>query len=152
MSLELKINNDIKEAMLSKDREKLEALRGIKAALLLIKTGKDVSSGEIPEELEISTLQKLIKQRKEAADIYNSQNRKDLADVELAQVTIIEQYLPEQLGTEQVRELVQKIVAETGANGMKDMGKVMGLATKQLAGKAESKIVADMVKEILSNS
>lgn len=152
MSLELKINNDIKEAMLSKDKEKLEALRGIKAALLLIKTGKDVSSGEIPEELEISTLQKLIKQRKEAADIYNSQNRKDLADVELAQVAIIEQYLPEQLGSEQVRELVQKIVAETGANGMKDMGKVMGLATKQLAGKAESKIVADMVKEILSNS
>jgi uncharacterized protein len=152
MSLELKINNDIKEAMLSKDREKLEALRGIKAALLLIKTGKDVSSGEIPEELEISTLQKLIKQRKEAADIYNSQNRKDLADVELAQVAIIEQYLPEQLGSEQVRELVQKIVAETGANGMKDMGKVMGLATKQLAGKAESKIVADMVKDILSNS
>ncbi len=152
MSLELKINNDIKEAMLSKDKEKLEALRGIKAALLLIKTGKDVSSGEIPEELEISTLQKLIKQRKEAADIYNSQNRKDLADVELAQVAIIEQYLPEQLGSEQVRELVQKIVTETGANGMKDMGKVMGLATKQLAGKAESKIVADMVKEILSNS
>lgn len=152
MSLELKINNDIKEAMLSKNKEKLEALRGIKAALLLIKTGKDVSSGEIPEELEISTLQKLIKQRKEAADIYNSQNRKDLADVELAQVAIIEQYLPEQLGSEQVRELVQKIVAETGANGMKDMGKVMGLATKQLAGKAESKIVADMVKEILSNS
>jgi uncharacterized protein YqeY len=150
MSLEIIINNDIKSAMLAKDKHKLEALRAVKAALLLIKTGKDTSSTEIPEEVELQTLQKLIKQRKEAAEMYKSQNRKDLFDIEMFQVSIIEKYLPEQLTEEEIKTTIQQIITETGAIGMKDMGKVMGLAGKQLIGKADNKIVAAFVKELLA--
>ena len=105
MSLEININNDIKAAMLARDREKLEALRAIKAALLLIKTGKDTATAEVPEEIELSLLQKLIKQRKEAADIYLTQNRKDLYDVEMYQINIIQKYLPEQLSDEEIKAI-----------------------------------------------
>ena len=150
MSLEIIINNDIKSAMLAKDKDKLEALRAIKAALLLIKTGKDTSSTEIPEEVELQTLQKLIKQRKEAAEMYKSQNRIDLFDIEMFQVSIIEKYLPEQLNEEEIKTTIQQIITETGAIGIKDMGKVMGLAGKQLIGKADNKIVAAFVKELLA--
>jgi|DewCreStandDraft_4_1066084.scaffolds.fasta_scaffold62680_2 hypothetical protein len=150
MSLEIKINNDIKEAMLAKDRDKLEALRAIKAALLLIKTGKDTATSEIPEELELQTLQKLIKQRKEAAETYKSQNRIDLYDVEMFQIGIIEKYLPEQLSHDEIENIVKNIISETGASGIKDMGKVMGIASKTLTGKADNKIVAEIVKKLLN--
>ncbi len=150
MSLEITINNDIKAAMLARDKEKLEALRAIKAALLLIKTGKDTASVEVPEEVEMLTLQKLIKQRKEAAEIYKSQDRNDLYEVEMYQVTIIEKYLPEQVSEAEIKAIIQQIIKETGAVGIRDMGKVMGLAGKQLTGKADNKIVAALVKELLA--
>jgi uncharacterized protein YqeY len=150
MSLEITINNDIKAAMLAKDKEKLEALRAIKAALLLIKTGKDTATSEIPEEVELLTLQKLVKQRKDAAEIYKSQNRNDLYEVETYQVSIIEKYLPEQLSEEDIKKIISDIISETGAIGIRDMGNVMGLAGKQLTGKAENKIIAAIVKELLT--
>jgi hypothetical protein len=149
MSLAILINDDIKQAMLAKDRRKLEALRAIKAALLLAKTGKDISSGEIPEEVELSILQKLVKQRKESAVIYTDQNRADLAGEEIFQATIIEAYLPEQIGEDDLRAIVKGIVDQTGASTLKDMGKVMGMASKQLAGKADNKTISGIVREML---
>lgn len=150
MSLELIINDDIKAAMLAKDREKLEALRAVKAALLLIKTGKDTATAEVPEEVELQTLQRLIKQRKEAAEVYKAQGRNDLYDVEIFQVSIIEKYLPAQLTEDEIKNIIKQIISETGASGVRDMGKVMGLASKQLTGKADNKIVAAIVKELLN--
>lgn len=150
MSLEEKINNDIKVAMLAKDRDKLEALRAIKAALLLIKTGKDTATTEVPQELELQTLQKLIKQRKEAAEMYKNQNRLDLYDVEIFQVGIIEKYLPEQLTNDEIENIVKNTIIETSASGIKDLGKVMGLASKKMTGKADNKVVAEIVKKLLS--
>lgn len=149
MSLAEKINNDIKQTMLARDQRKLEALRAIKAGLLLAKTGKDVSSGEIPESVELQLLQKLVKQRKESAEIYKQQNREDLAEEELFQASIIETYLPKQMSDEEITEEVKKIVADTGAQSMKDMGKVMGMASKKLAGKADNKKISTIVKSIL---
>lgn len=149
MSLEIKINNDIKEAMLARDTKKLEALRAIKAAILLIKTGKDTSSGEIPETVEISTLQKLVKQRKEAAEMYQANNRLDLYEEEMYQVNIIEKYLPAQLSDEEVKATIAAIINQTGASGMKDMGKVMGETSKALSGKADNKKISGFVKELL---
>jgi len=111
MELEILINNDIKQAMLAKDREKLEALRAIKAALLLAKTGKDLSSGEIPEGVELKMLQKLVKQRRESAEIYISQGRQDLADQEIFQATIIEKYLPQQMSEEDIKAIIVDIIA-----------------------------------------
>ena len=151
MELEKMINEDIKQAMLTKDSRKLEALRAIKAALLLEKTSKDHSSGEIPESVEMSLLQKLVKQRKESAKVYVDGGRKDLADEELFQARIIEKYLPKQLSEEEIRIAVEQIVADLGAKDVKDLGKVMGVATKQLAGKADNKLIAGIVRDILSN-
>lgn len=150
MSLELIINDDIKAAMLARDKGKLEALRAVKAALLLIKTGKDTATSEVPEEVELLTLQKLIKQRKESAEMYKSQNRTDLYEVEMFQVSIIEKYLPVQLSEDEIKTIIQKIISDIGAKGIKDMGKVMGLAGKELTGKAENKTVASIVKELLT--
>lgn len=149
MNLEIKINEDIKQAMLNKDKAKLEALRAIKAALLLIKTGKDTSSMEIPESLEISTLQRLVKQRREAADTYKTQNRMDLYDEEVAQIEIIQKYLPEQLSEEEIRATLSEIIKETGAASIKDLGKVMGAASAKFAGKADNKVVSEIVKSLL---
>lgn len=149
MSLAETINEDIKKTMLARDKRKLEALRAIKAALLLAKTGKDVTSGEIPPEVEIQLLQKLVKQRKESALIFTTQNRSDLAEEETYQAAIIEEYLPKQMGEDELREVIKTIVTETGASGIRDMGKVMGLASKQLAGKADNKTISTIVKEIL---
>ena len=149
MSLAEKINNDLKQAMLAKDKRKLEALRAIKAALLLAKTGKDTSSGEIPESLEMQLLQRLVKQRKESAEVYQSQNRNDLADEELYQASIIEAYLPEQMSEEELLAKVKEIIGQVGATSMKDMGKVMGVATKQLAGKADNKSISAIVRQLL---
>ncbi len=148
MSLEEKINADIKTAMLSKDRATLESLRAIKSAILLEKTSK--AGGELTEASETAMLQRLIKQRREAADIYQCQNRDDLRDAELQQVAVIERYLPEQLSAEEVEKALRQIIEQTGANGMKDMGQVMGMATKQFAGKADNKTVSEMVKKMLS--
>ena len=149
MSLEIKINEDIKQAMLSKDKDKLEALRAIKAALLLIKTGKDTSSMEIPENLEVSTLQRLIKQRREAAETYKAQDRMDLYEVEVSQIEIIQKYLPEQLSEEEIKATLTDIIKETGAASAKDFGKVMGTASAKFAGKADNKVVAEIAKQLL---
>jgi uncharacterized protein YqeY len=150
MSIESIINNDIKQAMLSREKEKLEALRGIKAALLLEKTKKGGGHEEVADDLALGLLQRLIKQRKESAEIYLSQNRKDLADVELFQAAVIEAYLPAQMSEAELSAVIGGIIAETGASGIKDMGKVMGIASKRLAGKADNKIIAEQVKKMLS--
>lgn len=150
MSLELIINDDIKQAMLARDSRKLNALRAIKAALLLEKTGAGIGGAEVPESIELKLLQKLVKQRKESAILYNEQNRSDLAEEEIYQASIIEKYLPEQMSLEEVTEIIKKIVDETGASSMKDMGRVMGMASKQLAGKADNKTVSGIVRSLLA--
>ena len=151
MELEILINNDIKQAMLAKDRDKLEALRAIKAALLLEKTGKDTSSGEIPEAVELKMLQKLVKQRRESAEIYTNQGRQDLADQEIFQATIIEKYLPQQMSEEDVKAILVDIIARVGAKEQKDIGKVMGPASKELAGKADNKTISKIIKSLLED-
>jgi len=150
MSLEILINTDIKAAMIARDKRKLEALRSIKAALLLIKTGKDTQFAEVPKELELKTLQKLIKQRKESAQMYKDQNRTDSYDEEVYQAGIIEAYLPTQMSEEEIEQVVIDIINQTGASSMKDMGKVMGMASKQLAGKADNSLVSKFVKSKLA--
>jgi len=149
MELELLINEDIKQAMIHKDKDKLEALRSIKAALLLEKTGKDVTGGIIPESVELKMLQRLVKQRRESAEIYKAQGRPDLAEPEIFQAAIIEKYLPEQLSDEDVIAIVKKAIADTGATGIKDMGKVMGISTKLVAGKADNKMISEIIKKLL---
>lgn len=149
MSLEVIINSDIKETMLARDRKKLEALRSIKAALLIEKTGKDVSSGEIPESVELKMLQKLVKQRKESAVIYREQDRVDLAEEEEYQAGIIEKYLPEQMSEEDIEAIVDAVIEETGATTIKDMGRVMGMSSKKLAGKADNKTISTIVRKKL---
>ncbi|GAA4797277.1 GatB/YqeY domain-containing protein [Olivibacter ginsenosidimutans] len=148
MALEDRINQDIKAAMLAKDQAKLRGLRAIKSALLLAKTEKD--AGEtLSEETEIKVLQKLVKQRKESADIYSQQNRPDLYQIEKEEQEVIETYLPKQLSKEEIAEQVKLMITETQATGIKDMGKVMGQANKVLAGKADGKTIAAIVKELL---
>jgi uncharacterized protein YqeY len=146
MGLEEKINADIKTAMLAKDQGKLEAIRGIKSAILLLKS----SGNPVTEEEEIKAMQKMVKQRKEAADIYTTQNRKDLADVELLQIAVIEAYLPKQMSEADIKAALAQIINQVGAKSPADMGKVMGVATKQFAGKADGKLVSALVKELLS--
>jgi uncharacterized protein len=148
MGLENLINDDMKKAMLSKDGEKLDALRAIKAALLLEKT-KEGTSGEIPESVELSLLQKLVKQRKESASIYLSGNREDLAKKELFEAGIIEQYLPQQIPDEELEQKIKTIITQTGASSIKDMGKIMGIANKEFAGKADGKKISEIVKKLL---
>jgi uncharacterized protein len=149
MELEKLINEDIKQAMIHMDKDKLEALRAIKAAMLLEKTGKDVTGGIIPESVELKMLQRLVKQRRESAEVYKAQGRPDLAEQEIFQASIIEKYLPEQLSDDEIIALVKKIIAESGATGIKDMGKVMGLASKAVAGKADNKVISEIVKKLL---
>ncbi|CAG1000021.1 MAG: GatB/YqeY domain-containing protein [Bacteroidetes bacterium] len=149
MSLTDKINNDIKAAMLAKEKEKLEALRAIKSALLLLSTEKGASENT-NEEAELKMLQKLVKQRKEAAEIFRTQGRADLADVEEFQSKIIEAYLPAQLSEEEIKNAVQQIIMQTGAASAADFGKVMGIAAKQLGGKADGKMISAVVKQLLA--
>lgn len=149
MPLEQLINEDIKSAMLAKEPQKLEALRAIKAVILLEKT-REGGTGEISADMEIKLLQKLVKQRRESAEIYGNANRTDLAEKELYEASVIENYLPQQLSMEDVREKIKKIIAESGASSIKEMGKVMGLATKELAGKADNKLIAGIIKELLT--
>ena len=148
MSLQEKVTEGMKVAMKAKDSQTLEALRAIKAALLILQTETD-SSGGISEVEEIKVLQKQVKQRRDSAAIYLEQGREDLAEPELAQALVIERFLPAQLSEEEVTKYIDKIIAETGASSMKDMGKVMGLASKQLAGKADGKTISAIVKELL---
>ena len=148
MSLELKINNDIKSAMLAKDKLRLETLRSIKAGILLAKTAEKAT--EINEDFEIKMLQKMAKQRKESAAIYTQQNRTELAEKELAEAAIIEEYLPQQLSEEEITAVLKEIISSVGATSAKDMGKVMGVATKQLAGKADGRLISETVKKLLA--
>jgi uncharacterized protein YqeY len=143
------IDQEIKQAMLAKNQSKLRGLRAIKAALLLAKTEKG-SAEEMTEDTEMKILQKLIKQRKESADIYNQQGRADLAVVEEEEIEVISNFLPKQLERAEVEAIIAKIVAESGASSMKDMGKVVGLANKDLAGKADGKLIAEIVKSQLA--
>ena len=149
MTLAEKINEDIKATMLAKDSKKLEALRAIKSGLLLLKTGKGAAD-TIPEDLEMGLLKKLVKQRKESAAIYREKERTDLAEEEEFQASIIEAYLPEQITGDALKDIVKNIIAETGAESMKDMGRVMGMASKKLAGQADNKEISMIVKELLS--
>ncbi|MBS1916379.1 MAG: GatB/YqeY domain-containing protein [Bacteroidetes bacterium] len=149
MSLEQQIMADLKTAMLAKDEKALRALRAIKAAIILAKTSEG-AGGEIKPEEEIKLLQKLIKQRKDSLEIYQQQNRSDLAEKEQDEINVIEKFLPKQMGPEELKGILEKIVAETGASSMADIGKVMGVATKQLAGKADGKTINVIVKELLS--
>lgn len=152
MELEKLINDDIKQTMLARDSRKLDALRAIKAALLLEKTGKDLKwDGDIPEEVELKLLQKLVKMRRESAELYKSQNRPDLADEELYQAGIIEKYLPAQMDEAEVENIIKAIIGETGAQSIKDMGKVMGATAKKLAGKADNKTISAIIKRLLGS-
>ena len=149
MNLEQKIMTELKAAMLAKDEAALRSLRAIKAAILLAKTSEG-SNGELKEEDEIKLLQKMAKQRKDSLEIFQQQNRSDLAKKEEEELAVIEKFLPRQLSAEEIKAAVEKIIAETGANSPADMGKVMGVATKQLAGKADGKTISTMVKELLA--
>ncbi|MFH2095964.1 MAG: GatB/YqeY domain-containing protein [Bacteroidota bacterium] len=147
MSLFDQINNDIKAAMLAREKDKLEALRSIKSAFLLAKTEKGDS--DLPDEKAVAIVQKLAKQRHDSAEIYKQNNRMDLYDKEIFEAGVIEAYLPKQMDDGEIAAEVKKIIAQTGASGMKDMGKVMGMATKAMAGKADNKKIADTVKNML---
>ena len=149
MELIDKISESIIHAMKNKDNDQLESLRAIKSALLLAKTQKN-SNGEIGEVEEIKILQKLVKQRKESADIYSNQKRPELANIELSQAKIIERFLPKQIDADELEKIIIKIINETGAEGMKDMGKVMGIASNQLSGKADGKTISNIVRSKLS--
>ena len=135
--------------MLAKDKVRLEALRGVKKEFLEAKTAKGASD-ELSDEVATTILQKMVKQRKDSAEIYTTQGRADLAEDEIAQLRVIQEFLPAQLSAEELESVIKSIISETGAESMKDMGKVMGAATKQLAGKAEGRAISEMVKKLLS--
>ncbi len=148
MSLEERINEDIKKAMLAKEKEKLNALRAIKAAILLLKT-----SGEnvvITEEMEFKTLQKLAKQRRDSAELYQAQNREDLYTEEITQLSFINEYLPKLLTSEEILQQVTAIAEQNSITEIKEMGKLMGLCSKAMAGKADNKVISEVVKSFLS--
>ncbi len=149
MSLAEKINEDMKKAMREKDKTTLEALRAVKSALLLVQTEKG-GDKEMDEQKEIQMLQKLVKQRAESAEIYKTQNRQELYEKEMAEKEVIERYLPEQMSEDEITEVLKEIITETGAKQTSDMGKVMGLATKRLAGKADNKFISQKVKSLLT--
>lgn len=140
---------DLKTAMLAKDEKALRALRAIKSAIILAKTAEG-AGGEIKEEDEIKLLQKLVKQRKDSLEIYEKQNREDLASKEKEEIEVIEKFLPKQMDAAELKSVIEKIISESGASSPSDMGKVMGIANKQLAGKAEGKTIAGIVKELLN--
>lgn len=149
MSLFDTISNDIKKAMLARDHARLEALRGIKKEFLEAKTAKG-ADGELTDDAATKILAKMVKQRKESAEIYQSQNREDLAQSELAEAKVIEEYLPKQLTDEELTAALKEIIARVGATSAKEMGKVMGVASKELAGRAEGRAISARVKELLA--
>ena len=146
MTFEEKINGDIKTAMLAKDSKKLEVLRAIKNVVIILKTSPE----GISDDAVLKSIQKEVKKRKESADIFTQQNRADLAEVELYQAGVMEEYLPKQMGEAEIKAELEKIIAQVGASSAADMGKVMGAASKAFAGKADNKIVSQLVKELLS--
>ena len=148
MSLKTTIDSDIKDAMRAKDQDALRALRGIKSMILLAETA-DGQSGELSIETEMKLLTKASKQRKESADMYVANGRQDLAEVEFKELAIIEKFLPKQLTEDELKSKIQEIIEKTGAKGPADMGKVMGVATKELAGMADGKMVSTIVKALL---
>jgi len=148
MSLEQKVMTELKAAMKAKDKNALTSLRAIKSALLLAKT--DGSGTEMTEELEIKILQKLVKSRKDSLEIFEKQGREDLAVKERSEIEVISKFLPKQMDAAELETIIKGIVEQTGASGMKDMGKVMGMASKQLAGKADGKTISTIVKGLLS--
>jgi len=149
MSLEQKVMADLKTAMLAKNEATLRSLRAIKASIILAKTAEG-AGGSIKEEDEIKLLQKLIKQRKDSLEIYRAQQRNDLSAKEEEEIAIIEKFLPKQISPDELKSSLLKIIADTGASSPADMGKVMGVASKQLSGKADGKTISTMVKELLS--
>lgn len=150
MSLKAQIESDIKNAMLAKNKLELLALRAIKSAILIAETEKG-AQGSISHESEVKLLMKATKQRKDSAEVYHTQNRQDLADKELAELDVINRYLPKQMSEDKLREELKLIIEKTGANSPADMGKVMGIATKQFAGKADGKTISILAKSLLSN-
>ena len=149
MSLEQKIMAELKTAMLAKDEKALRSLRAIKAAILLAKTSEG-AGGDLKEDDEIKLLQKLVKQRKDSLEIFQQQNRKDLAQKEEEEIEVIEKFLPKQLSADEIKTELSAIIKEVGAASPADIGKVMGVATKKLAGKADGKTISALVKELLS--
>lgn len=149
MSLEEKINIDLKEAMKAKDKVSLRGIRAIKSAILLAKT--DGSGSELDNSQEIKMIQKLVKQRQDSLDIFTKQNREDLAQTEREEIEVLMKYLPQQLSKEELLPIIKNIIQTVGAESMKDMGKVMGLASKELSGKADGKLISTVVKELLTN-
>lgn len=148
MTLEEKINADIKTAMLAKDSKKLDALRAIKSEILLLKSSEKGTS----DDAEMKALMKMVKQRKETAEIYKTQDRPELEATELFQASVIESFLPKQMSQEELEATIKGIMTQVGASSMADMGKVMGVASKQLAGKAEGKAISDTVKKLLAGN
>jgi len=148
MSIVNQINADIKSAMLAKEREKLDSLRAIKAALLLAGTEKG-ANGEVNDTTATMTIQKLVKQREDSAKIYTEQNREDLAEIEISQSAFMKPYLPKQLTNDEIKNKLKEIISTLGANGPSDFGKVMGMASKQLAGKADGGTISKVLKEML---
>ena len=148
--LEQQIQNDLKAAMLAKDKVALASIRGIKAAILLAKTAEGGQKDTIEDAELVKIIQKLVKQRKESAAIYTEQNRPELAENELAEAAVMEKYLPKALSEEEVEAAVKEIISEVGASSMADMGKVMGVATKKLAGQADGRVISSTVKRLLS--
>ena len=149
MNLFDQVSNDIKSAMLAKDKVRLEALRGIKKEFLEAKTAKG-ADGELTDDMAMKILAEMVKQRKESAQIYTEQNRPDLAEPELAEAAVIETYLPKQMNEEELTEALKAIIAQVGATTPQEMGKVMGVATKQLAGRADGRAISAKVKELLA--
>ena len=143
------IDNDLKRAMIAKDDVGLRALRAIKSALLIARTEKNAAD-TLSSEVELKVLQRQVKQRKESADIFIQQNREDLAKIELDELAVIEKYLPAQKSDQEIEDIIKQIIAETGVASPKEMGKVIGLVTAKLAGAADSKTIANMVKKIIS--
>lgn len=148
MSLITQIDQDIKLAMLAKQADRLQGLRAIKSALLLAKTEKGAAD-ELTEDAEIKVLQRLVKQRKESADIYKEQNREDLYQIEVAEMLVIEEYLPQQMSKFEIEGYLEELIGRIGATSVKDMGRVMGMASKELAGKADGKTISEVVKQLL---
>lgn len=149
MALKQRIETEIKSAMIAKNKVRLTALRAIKSLILLEET-KEGFSGALPEEEELKLLTKAAKQRKDSAEIYEKQNRADLLEVELAELAVIQEFLPKALSEEEMTQAIQEIIGRIGASGPQDMGKVMGIASKELAGKADGKAIADRVKTLLA--
>jgi uncharacterized protein YqeY len=149
MSLINQIDQDIKQAMLAKEPDRLRGLRAVKAALLLARTEKGAGE-ELDKDTEIKVLQKLIKQRKESAEIYKTQNREDLYNIEMQEMQVIEPYLPKQMSADEIEAYLKELISRVGATSVKDMGKVMGAANKELAGKADGRTISEVVKKLLA--